>query len=270
MPRYAIFDLDNCLANDLPRIPLIDWSQEDPDKRYAAYHEKCGEDDAGNLNIYRRVTATHTPIFLTARPVAVQLQTRAWISRWLGVSHSILMMRNNGDRRPSVDVKRWQLDQLTSHYNIALEDIKVAYDDRQDIVDMYNGFGIQGTLMSIHDQCACTKPEAAQAPAPGLVTAADILQEMADTFRERNKIYGNNFRRVGPVMQALHPDGVTLASAADHELFHLWSLLIVKASRFAVSGLKHQDSLHDLCVYGAIIESILKERESNLTNQEKG
>jgi len=92
-------------------------------------------------------------------------------------------------------------------------------------------------------------------------SAADILGEMAETFRERNKVYGDNFRRVGHVLQALHPQGVTQNTALDHELFHLWSLLIVKASRFAVSGLTHEDSIHDLAVYAAMLESILKERK---------
>jgi hypothetical protein len=280
MPRYAIFDLDNCLSNDLPRIPLIDWSQEDSDKRYAAYHDKCGEDDAGNLSVYRRVTATHTPVFLTARPAAVALQTRAWISRWLGVSNPILMMRNTGDRRPSVDVKRWQLDQLTSHYNVALEDIKVAYDDRQDIVDMYNGFGIIGMLMSIHDVCAYKKPASdwpkaaallkelgfpskeASATTKPQVTAADVLQQMANTFRERNAVYGDNFKMVAKLMAVLFPQGVP-SELVTQDQFHLFELLLVKVSRYAISSLTHKDSIHDAAVYAAMCEAIL-------TNQEKG
>lgn len=91
-------------------------------------------------------------------------------------------------------------------------------------------------------------------------SAADILGDMAETYRQRNAVYGNNFRLVGDVMKALHPKGVQLHSAEDHELFHLWSLVIVKLSRFATSGLKHEDSVHDSAVYCAMIEAILKER----------
>lgn len=91
--------------------------------------------------------------------------------------------------------------------------------------------------------------------------AAMILDQMADTFRQRNAVYGDNYRIVGPVMSALHPQGVALKTPRDHELFHLHSLLVVKLTRFATSGMTHQDSLHDLAVYAAMMESILKERE---------
>lgn len=94
-------------------------------------------------------------------------------------------------------------------------------------------------------------------------TAADVLAEMADTYRERNKVYGDNFRNVGPIMKALHPAGIGLESAEDHEMFHLWNLIVVKLSRFAVSKLTHMDSIHDAAVYCAMIESIMKEREKN-------
>lgn len=92
-------------------------------------------------------------------------------------------------------------------------------------------------------------------------TAASILDAMAETYRERNKVYGDNFRRVGPVMSELHPDGVLLRTPQEHEVFHLWSLIIVKLTRFATSGLTHEDSIHDAGVYAAMIESILKERK---------
>lgn len=91
-------------------------------------------------------------------------------------------------------------------------------------------------------------------------SASDILDAMAETYRERNKVYGDNFRMVGPVMSQLHPDGVLLRTPQEHEIFHLWSLVVVKLTRFATSGLTHEDSIHDAGVYAAIIESILKER----------
>jgi hypothetical protein len=95
------------------------------------------------------------------------------------------------------------------------------------------------------------------------ITAADILGEMADTYRERNKVYGDSWRKVGAVLAALHPDGVTLKTQADHELFHNWSLIVVKMARFATSGLTHRDSIHDAAVYAAMIESIINEKETN-------
>lgn len=93
-------------------------------------------------------------------------------------------------------------------------------------------------------------------------TSADrILELMAETYRGRNAVYGDNWRRVGPVMEAMFAgESLTLSEADDHELFHLFSLIIVKLTRFAVSGLDHQDSIHDAAVYCAMVEAILIER----------
>ena len=45
--------------------------------------------------------------------------------------------------------------------------------------------------------------------------AAQILEEMANTFRERNRVYGDNYKNVGEVMVALFPKGVNLNSNDD-------------------------------------------------------
>jgi hypothetical protein len=93
-------------------------------------------------------------------------------------------------------------------------------------------------------------------------TAADILAEMADTFRERNKVYGDNYKRVGDVMSALFPEGVMLVTPEDFNVWHLFELMVVKMTRFANSGLTHEDSIHDLAVYAAMVESLIR-KESN-------
>lgn len=89
--------------------------------------------------------------------------------------------------------------------------------------------------------------------------AAMILDEMADTFRERNKIYGDNYKRVGAVMAAMFPNGIMLKTADDFNRWHLFELQIVKLTRFANSGLTHKDSIHDEAVYGAMVESLITE-----------
>ncbi len=92
------------------------------------------------------------------------------------------------------------------------------------------------------------------------MTPIEILREAAKTFAQRNRVYRNNYKLIGPVMQALHPQGVTLHTADDHVVFQLWSMVLAKLSRFAVSGLTHLDSIHDLAVYAAMLESVLRER----------
>ena len=251
--KTVIFDLDNCLANDSDRIPLIDWSCPNLEERYAAYHNLCGDDPVGNLSAFEEATLDATPVFLTARPVRVQQMTENWLFSRLGVRDPTLLMRNNGDNRRSVVIKQEQLGALVAHYGVAISEIAAAYDDRSDIVEMYRSLGVPASVLKIHDQCAYTR-------SPSSVTAGDVLADMAKTFRERNAVYKDNFRVVGKVMHELQLDGVTLNSAKDHELFHLYSLLVVKLTRFTASGLTHEDSITDLCVYGAMIGAILKER----------
>lgn len=91
--------------------------------------------------------------------------------------------------------------------------------------------------------------------------AADVLADMAKTYRERNAVYGDNFRMVGPMMAVLFPDGVP-AVVLHSDQFHLFELILVKLSRFAISRLQHKDSIHDAAVYAAMIEAILHEHDS--------
>ena len=93
-------------------------------------------------------------------------------------------------------------------------------------------------------------------------SAADILAEMAKTFRERNAGYRNNYKTIGPMMAILFPEGAPPALLHSDQ-FHLFELILVKLSRFAISGLKHTDSIHDAAVYAAMIEAIIHEQDSD-------
>lgn len=90
--------------------------------------------------------------------------------------------------------------------------------------------------------------------------AAMILDQMADTFRQRNAVYGDNYRMVAKLVKVLFPNGVPSELVVTDQ-WHLFELKLVKLSRFAISGLTHIDSIHDDAVYAAMIESILHEKE---------
>lgn len=90
-------------------------------------------------------------------------------------------------------------------------------------------------------------------------TADDILIEAGETFRQRRAVYGDNWKRAGAVMAAMFPNGIKMVTAADHDSFHILSLIVVKLTRYAVSldrGEFHQDSVHDAAVYCAMLEMI--------------
>jgi hypothetical protein len=260
--KYVIFDLDNCLADDRARIPLIKWDEKNPDKRYAEYHANVSDDPVGNLDELELTMLLGTPVFLTARPrsvgsIDVRSQTLRWIKEKLDVSAPILLMRGNNDNRPSVDLKRSMLAELATDYEIKLSDIAHAYDDRSDIVEMYKSYGINASVLKIHDVCAY-KP---LTNAPKATNAGEVLGAMAATFLERSGTYKDNYKMVPKLCEVLFPEGVPPEILFSPQ-WHLFELKLVKLSRFAISGLKHLDSIHDDAVYSAMIEACLLNLES--------
>lgn len=97
---------------------------------------------------------------------------------------------------------------------------------------------------------------------PKPLDAADILNAMSLTFLERNAVYKDNYKLVGPTMAALFQDGVQLKTPEDFETWHLFELVIVKLARFAASNLTHIDSPHDGACYLAMLEAILRNRNN--------
>ena len=88
-------------------------------------------------------------------------------------------------------------------------------------------------------------------------SAHELLREGAQTYEQRNKVYGDNFKRVGGALKAMFPDGVKLKTADDHNRFQIFNLIVVKLSRYCVNWQEgHQDSIHDAMVYCAMLEAI--------------
>lgn len=249
--NYVIFDLDNCLANDEHRIGNIDWSQQDPDKRYSKYHAACGLDKPGSLDTYRAATVAARPVFFTARPITVRDATVAWLAQHFCVSDPLLFMRNIGDHRSSVELKFWMLEQL----HLAVSDCTVtgAYDDREDVVAMYLEAGISACVLKLHDTCAYTKP---------IARAPELLDAAAKTFRERNAVYGDNYLRFGNAFLAIFPGNKLppITTHQDMDRLQIMMQILNKLTRYAeqlhVGG--HQDSARDMCVYAAMLEEVTK------------
>lgn len=98
--------------------------------------------------------------------------------------------------------------------------------------------------------------------------AFEILREAAETYEERNKVYGDNYIKVGGVMEALFPDGLTLKTADDWNRMHIFILGVVKQTRYVTSWNSggHRDSCRDNTVYSAMLEEIDTEIENRKPN----
>lgn len=88
--------------------------------------------------------------------------------------------------------------------------------------------------------------------------AAAILEAAAQTFRDHHVVYGDNYKLVGSVMAALFPAGLSFKTPHDWNRAHIFMLMVVKLTRYSNNWDKggHQDSVRDLAVYAAMLESI--------------
>lgn len=163
MKHHIILDLDNCIADDAWRIPHIHWQHRNPADRYHDYHALAAFDALGNEDLLfgARAGADEVVIF-TARPVLYRAPTEEWLRR-NRVPFKHLIMRNNNDHRPSLELKRTMLHWLPEVYDVPWASIIAAYDDRPDVVEMYRKHHVPGRLRAIHDVCAYTPPSNTQA-----------------------------------------------------------------------------------------------------------
>lgn len=153
--KFIILDLDNCISDDGWRIDRIQWQHKDANRRYHDYHSLAPFDQSGNRDLF---VGVENIVILTARPLLFKAATKEWLRRE-GVAYKHILMRNNDDHRPSVELKRSQLQWLRSHYGVPWSFIECAYDDRVNVVEMYASLGIKACVRAIHDICAYTPPE---------------------------------------------------------------------------------------------------------------
>lgn len=91
-----------------------------------------------------------------------------------------------------------------------------------------------------------------------MMTVPDMLRQSAETYEQRNKLYGDNYKRFGPIMALLFPNGLMLDSEDDHNRFGVFVQIVSKLTRYAenfTSG-GHDDSLLDMTVYATMLREL--------------
>lgn len=91
--------------------------------------------------------------------------------------------------------------------------------------------------------------------------APDLLELGAATYRQRNKLYGDNYHHFGKLMMGLFPNGLTVNDPDDWNRLALVINCAGKLQRYTQSFTRggHQDSVHDLMVYAAMLEELTHE-----------
>lgn len=83
------------------------------------------------------------------------------------------------------------------------------------------------------------------------------LTKALETYRTRNRVYGNNYKRFGAIMMALYPKGVTINTEHQWNRFGIIIQKISKLSRYVTDPLNgHIDSIHDDAVYSFMLQEL--------------
>ena len=90
-------------------------------------------------------------------------------------------------------------------------------------------------------------------------TGDEVMKDMLATFQERGKVYKNNYLIIGKALEQMFPDGISLKTADDHNRWHLFLMVMIKATRLANTALSHKDSAHDMAVYAAMFAGLIDE-----------
>lgn len=193
---------------------------------------------------------------------AKEMRFRKDVERWLcsnkipfsGVKRSIwgfinsIHYRKTGDTRSSVEVKADMVEGINKDYQITK-----AYDDRKDIRDMYNKYGIE-------TPCWPGVKKEGLSLVSEEKTVSQILSEAGEFYEGRAAVYGEAHKKHGKIMEAFFPEGMKLKTAEDFYSWHIFELVVVKMNRIArcmMRGEEHHDSWKDTMVYSAMkLESI--------------
>lgn len=244
-----VFDLDGVLSDDSWRRHLMQ-----PDTM-EAYHSMAHGDEPIYemaelvLNLYHSATV----IISTGRPESHRVATVNWL-RSKGIPCDELWMRTDGSR--TADMKVNALSAFCKEHPMAR--VAMVYDDSPLVIAAMDDAGFNVTLY----EPARPIKLSATTPAPEEVDGVtQALKAAAETFSERNKVYGSGYKRHGDIMKALFPNGFELHSANDFTRFHLLELMVIKLNRYCnnlqTTGQLHRDSIHDLGVYAFMLEDLL-------------
>ena len=134
-----IFDIDGTLANLTHRLHFI----EGPEKDWDSFYKACVNDTPiyETVELCKTLRMGNIVVYSTGRSEDIREETKEWLWR-NGLHTQPLYMRKIKDHRPDYIVKEELLDQIIKDFHF-LARILGAFEDRQQVVDMYRRCGIK-------------------------------------------------------------------------------------------------------------------------------
>jgi phosphoglycolate phosphatase-like HAD superfamily hydrolase len=133
--RAVVFDLDGVLSDAASRQHYL----ESPARDWDAFFEACGDDPLIEeiARLLQLLDPSLSIVLLTGRPVRVQRQTLAWLSRYR-LRWDLLVMRDFGDYRAARDFKRRSVHELRD----AGFELVLSFEDDRRNVAMFRDEGV--------------------------------------------------------------------------------------------------------------------------------
>lgn len=163
MKLYTIWDLDNCLADDMWRQDRIEWDK-DGDERYRAYNSVLIHDELGHgkeFELFLKMGAE--PVFFTGRSEYLRESTWEWMhlrKLLVGQPAPLIFMRPNGHSASPRDLKEAMLRRFFRDHLGFGNRVIAAFDDLPPVVQMYREHNLPAVQLAIHAELTgAYKPE---------------------------------------------------------------------------------------------------------------
>lgn len=145
MKNFIIFDIDGTLADIKHRLHFIEGDVKDWDGFYGAMSKDQPIFEMTDLlstilNSWSLTQINSEVVFVTGRPEKYRAKTMAWLQQQNHIENldKRLFMRKDGDHRPDYLVKKEIVEELRHRGTI-----KMAFEDRTQVVKMYREMGIR-------------------------------------------------------------------------------------------------------------------------------
>ena len=306
MAKGIIFcDLDGTLSDDRLRQHLLEKAHRDyadnPDPSvFDPYHQLLRTDPVWNkVASYLRDTVSGDCelVFISARTENFRHSTYEWFNKNIpSLKTAPLYLRAEGDARRNWEVKRSfvlkYMAVLGDHETKCIEVI----DDDPEILQMFHSlWPFQGLNLrnnqGLHPKLTLTQatkgelkpyipdifvpPDDMPKDRPPAFPVDKALQRLAGLYRDRNGVYGDNYKNFGGLMKALEkfvPEGrFRIETEDDWNRMGVLIQIVSKITRYCANYNRggHPDSLDDSSVYSQMLNELDREITAMAENQER-
>jgi len=87
---------------------------------------------------------------------------------------------------------------------------------------------------------------------------SDEIRKSAELFEEKNKLYGDTYKRQGEIMMLLFPYGLNTTNSKNFNRIGIMNKIVDKLIRYSANYSQggHEDSLTDISIYAQMLKEL--------------